>query len=662
LVKGLAVIKRDGEVIFYDAIDDYLLSENFKNILVKKVMEGYQESLKEFQKDSIDGYYMYTSAINSNIAVFLLDTDRIGSWAYVKFLHEKMVQLLEKCDLTKHKDLKFFRKSLENMLKVKQPRLKDLLDLLKHVIKALSEESLMKFALSLYSSRARQREKEARILSPYKVVNYEDGVKRAIAAAFFGDLIEAFKLALGALQYKWDNLTALFAAYVGLQLREMSPDYPAPSLKLIRSLLRKIKPKTTCEELLKGYLELLLKSQTSYRAFLEAKEYLYKRINEIFDIFRNTKEVFHSDILAYILSTTDPSVLSRHKIIYIHDYVGNRSMILGAYLKSALARLRTISMISAKELYIKDALGYVRLVRSRYLNARVELDEVIKKEVEYLDRQTREIMISYIYALTDYLRSVYYTFTVEDVDFDDITMFIYEAVRESIEGLRIIIERLPPVSLDIMFEAIEFLGLILLFSLPYIPASEIETYSRGLLNIMGTFYYALRENILSDRLGAWWVTRFPVLLWLSAAFSNKINDPQPYIISLSRDVIQLIKRYESDILKTSYESYALTLMSLIVAIMYLVSFVPENIKVKVGEKMAEKIEKIILWLLSNTIFQVPLWISFIDSFLNFTQQVSFRMSEKLRRTMEVLASGVLKEKIGELRKKILIDLLGNVKR
>jgi len=653
LLKGLTLISREGDIILFETTEKQLRTEEFMNRLSAISLTVVKEFKPPLMKKRIDSHHAHIYKLDDMYVGIMLDSDRIGSIMLSSFLAEYVRNILKIVNIEDRKEVTKLRKKLSMILDPRKPKLSVFLNLLRKIINEASREELIKYSLSLYSRIEKVETNRDALLAPYKVVNFDDGIKRALAAAFYGDLIEAFRLALGALQHKWDNMVALFAAYIGLKLQNFPSDYAAPSFKLIKKLLKKVKPKTSIETILLNYLKLAEKAYKSYLDFLRVKIYLREHVDEIFDVFRRRENVYQTDILAFILSTVDPTILTRKKIDDLHNYIGERSHILGSYLKSAISRLRSFTMIGARDLYVRDALGYIRLVRSRYLNARSDLIELLARGIEYVDRKVREIFITYISALTDYLRSIYYSFSIRDINFESVKSLVNEALRETIEGLKIIIEKPPQIPLDALFEPIEYAGLIIFYSEPYLSRGEAEEIMRGILNLMASFYILLKKNAAQNRLGSWWITRLSVLLWLSALFTSKISDFQPFIVPLARDIITMLKKKRGALAKAGEESYALILMTLIATLGYLSSLLPEKTRVTVTERLSEDFLNTILWILSTRIYQIPLIASLVDSLLTLLETIDFESKDVMNRYLITLAKGLLRENIGNVRKRVI---------
>lgn len=658
MLKGILLVDSEGKQVVFKVLEKVLETAEFRNVLQRELLSASDQLLKE----KIENYVFYKKVLDGYHIGLIFDSDRIGTRTYANLVHGLIKYYSRRADLSDTKNIKVLEKKIEEIFAPKTPELEHFLNIARSVISRARKEELVSYSLTLYSKIERPRENQDRFLTPYKVVHFEDGLKRALAAAFNGDLIEAFRLGLGALEHKWDDLAALFTFYVGLQLRDFSSDYPAPSLKLLRKILKKVKPKNRVISILLGFAEIALKAEERYDKFLELKLYLKDHIDEIYEIFLKEKDVFQNDILAYILSTVDPNVLTRRKIMGLNRYIGLRSMILGAYLKSALDRLRSFSIIGARELYVKDVLGYIRLVRSKFLNARSELVELLKRGLEYYDKKAREVLINYVSSLTDYLRSIYYSFTIREFEFEKVSSLLREALRDVVEGLKIAIEKPPPVSLDVLFEPIEYASLLLFYADPYLEDTEKEELMRGVLNLLASLYIVLKRNILQGRLASWWLTRCPILLWFSAMFSSKIEEFHPFIVPMFEDVYNIIKRGKKLLLKTSKDSYALALMSTIATSAYLASILDLETKIDVSEKLSKLFIDAMLWTFSTRIYQIPLIISIIDALTKLFYEVKIEDGELINLVLYAMIEGLLNENIGKMRKKVLYDRLDRLKR
>ena len=334
LLKGLTLISREGDIILFETIEKQLRTEEFMNKLSTISLTVVKEFKPPLMKKRIDSHHAHIYKLDDMYVGIMLDSDRIGSIMLSSFLAEYVRNILKIVNIEDRKEVTKLRKKLSMILDPRKPKLSVFLNLLRKIINEASREELIKYSLSLYSRIEKVETNRDALLAPYKVVNFDDGIKRALAAAFYGDLIEAFRLALGALQHKWDNMVALFAAYIGLKLQNFPSDYAAPSFKLIKKLLKKVKPTTPIETILLDYLKLAEKAYKSYLDFLRVKIYLREHVDEIFDVFRRRENVYQTDILAFILSTVDPTILTRKKIDDLHNYIGERSHILGSYLNN----------------------------------------------------------------------------------------------------------------------------------------------------------------------------------------------------------------------------------------------------------------------------------------------------------------------------------------
>jgi len=661
LFSGLAIIDKSNNVLFLESIT----IKNFEKILSDLISSSELGKISKVKEDMtkvrIDHYYAHLYRINDYYITIFHESERIGnllkSYFLAQWVKNKLFCIKNKRNLSK------LSKEFKYILKPKNPNLKTYVSLLSEIIENLSREELVKYALTLFTEIKASEIKDAdQLLKPYRVVNFDDGVKRAIAAAFYGDLIEAFRLALGAIEFKWDNIIALLAFYIGYKLRELPAFYASPSKSMLDGLLKKIKPKSEVERLLANYLKLLRKSLDSYKAFLESKVFIKKNIDRIFEIFMSIEDVYLKDILSFILSTIDPGVLSRRKIEILQDYIGARSHILGAYLRVALSRLRSLSLIGARELFIRDVLGYVRWIRSNYLNSKEELVELLReKKIDATDRETREILISYLGSLTEYLRSIYYASSLKDMNFSKIERYIREALREVLEGLKIILEKPPQVPLDQLFEPLEFAALILYFSLPYLDENDREEHIRGILNLISSLYVIVKKSINEKRLPSKWFSRLFVLFWLSSMLSSWIRDVQPYIIPFGRDILSCINQRGREVTRVSQETFILLILTIISSINYLGLMLDESKRKKIFNKVSSDLESLLSWVLKGRILQIPLVISLVESLIRLGKSLDLKLSDHKMDYLVSIGKAIMKESVGEARKMIIFDLISENK-
>ena len=655
--KSIIIFGRDGRRIFLDADTKELkrrLSEEFIRKIWKAALEEIGEEITEMY---IDDFLVYFIRKNEFLFSLIFDSQWAGQRLLLGYIKSLIDQKFKEFD--ERSIVKLGRELSHRFLKPRLPDIRKLLNILNKIVDVLSKEEIIKYSIELYSKDISRRLEYSSLFKPYRVVNFKDGLKRAIAASYYGDLLEAYRLLLGALEFKADNIAALFAAYIAMQLRRLPPQYPAPQIDAVKKVMSMVKPKRLHEKILLDYINTLIKAERSYEAFLNIKKFLRRHINELFKAFKELEDVYHTDILAYILTTADPTVLSRVKIDFLHQYLGNRSMILGAYLRSALSRLRSFSLLTARELYIKDLSGYLRLLRSKYLNARVDALKIIDRGIEYYDRVARETLITYVTMLVEYLRGVYFSFSIREVNYDDVESFIKEVLREAMEGLKIVTDKPPPIPLDAIFEAIQLLGLILHYAETFLDATIFEEITRGFLTVCQSFYLLLSSALAHGRLSSEWITRLPVLLMLSSMYMAKIGEFQPFTVCLVKDILKVLNKHKKELIRVNAESLALVVISLLVSIVCLITFMPEDTQRKFAAMIKSILMHIVEWSMSKTLISVPLWTMLIDS-LRTLIITAENMREDYYTIIRDLSRAVVREDIGAIREAMLMSILREV--
>lgn len=661
LFSGLAIIDKSNNVLFLESIDIEGFGKIVRNLITSNKLDNLDRAKRDIVKIKIDGYYAHVCRINDYYLTIFHKVERIGNLLKSSFIAQWVRNRLSM--VKSKRDLSKLSKEFKSIIRPRNPNLRYYVNLLSSIIKDLSEDELVKYALTLFIDVKSPVVRDVdQLLKPFRVVNFNDGVKRAIAAAFYGDLIEAFRLALGAIKFKWDNVIALFAFYTGYKLRELPAIYISPSKSMLDDLLKGIKPKSEVEKLLVNYFKLLRKSLDSYKAFLESKAFIRRNIDKIFEIFTSTENIYLKDILSFILSTIDPGVLSRKKIEILQHYIGIRSHILGAYLRAALSRLRSLTLLSARELFIRDVLGYIRWIRSNYLNSKGELIKIIREnKINTGDRETREVLIRYLGFLTEYLRSIYYALSLREMSFSKMERHIREVLNEALEGFKIILEKPPQVPLDQLFEPLEFTALILYFSLPYLNEGDREKYIRGILNLISSLYIIVKRGINEKRLLSKLFSRLFVLFWLSSMLSSKIRDVQPYIIPFGRDILYYINKRGKEITKASEETFVLLVLTLVSSISYLGIMLSSDKREKIFNRISSNLESLLSWILGGRVLQIPLIISLVESLIRLGKSLDLKLSNHKMNYLIAIGRAIVDENIGEARKLIIFDLIGEDK-
>lgn len=663
VLDGIAILDKSNRVILSKSINIENIDALISNLLDSNVVERVKSADEGFIKTSLNSYQVYLYKVNDELLTIFQQSEKIGNLLKSNYIAQFIKNKLIKIGIRDRREISKLDKEFKCLINPKTPDINKFYSMLMSVINGLSQEELIKYALTLFTEIKSYEVKDIdQLLKPYHVVNFEDGVKRSIAAAFYGDLIESFRLALGAIKYKWDAIVALFAFYVGFKLREFPAHYIAPTKKSLDNILKRVKPKNEIERILYNFFKLLRDSMDSYKAFLESKAFIRRNVDRIFEIFEGLQNVYYKDILSFILSTIDPGVLSRRKIEVLRDYIGARSHILGAYLRVALSRLRSLSIVGARELFVRDVLGYIRWMRSNYLNSKEELIELLRKGLlDGSSRESREVLITYIGTLTEYLRSVYYALSIREMSFSKLENYIREVLSEFLEGLKIALEKPPQVPLDQLFEPIEFGSLIVYFSISYMNDSDKEEFIRGVLNLISSLYIILKRNINEDRLPSKWITRLFVLLWLSSMLSSWINDMQPYVIPLGRDVLNYVKKKRKEVLKASRDTFVLILLTMSSSISYLSMSLNESKRREMFNKLNSELESLLNWILKGRILQIPLLISLVESMIRLGISTGLTISDSEMSYLVSIAKAILNENIGDTRKMILYDLLGENK-
>ena len=458
--------------------------------------------------------------------------------------------------ISKLRDPREIKEFAANFMRVKIPNLKGLLNELRKLIqKALSVE-MVKYSLKLRGFE--YYEQYQLPLRPFKVINFEDGVKRAITSAFNGDFANAYNLVKGALVFKSDNLAKLLAVYLGYLLLINPYTYPAPKKEELEKLLLDVAPENEIEEILKKFELELLKGLESYINSQNAIILLKKNVDKLFDIINKKLESeFLRDFLAFILITFEPSVLSSQKIDFLIEYIGDRSFFLNEYLKAAINKLRTWSIMVALDIPWKDIIGNVRRLKSQFINSKIDLTETIKNyELDINIKKVRESLIGAFMNMVEYLRLLYWSMSLKTTVLKDLKEFLPEALFESYEVFKMIVDAIPPVSLEIIIDSAYIFS-----SIAYICRGLSEGSFSDILREAHTVNQSVFEiisiNAEFNRLNVPALIKVIPLAWISLNISSLLDDISPFTLRALELIIPRLIEIVDDIKEKNIERYLL---------------------------------------------------------------------------------------------------------
>jgi len=543
-----------------------------------------------------------------------------------------------------------------SFMRVKIPDLKTLLTEISTLLKKALSIEMIKYSLKLRSFE--YYEQYQLPIRPFKVINFEDGFKRAMISAFNGDFVNAYNLITGALRFKEDNLARLVAVYLGYLLLINPYTYPAPKKEELENMLNNIIPKNEIETFLKEFELRLLKGLRSYGSSQDAMNLLKKNIDKLFEIIgKKSEDELLKDFLAFILITFEPSILSSQKINFLIEYIGNRSFFLNEYLKAAINRLRTWSIMIALDIPWKDIIGNIRRLRSQFINSKVDLLDVIKSyELDINIKKVRDNLVGAFMNMIEYLRLLYWSMSLKETVPQDLKEFLPEALFESYEIFKMIIDAIPPISLETIIDSAYIFS-----SIAYISRGLNENSFLDILRVAHSVSQSILEivsiNTEFNRLSVSAIIRAIPLIWVSLNIASLLDDIPPFTLKALEAIIPKILEIVDDIREKNIERYLLLdfFMRMIKANMMILINAEDNQLFKMANELIEEFYSFI----KAGAFIPLLCIPLADIINMLSQKIK---DDSLRRKLKDVFRDVIKfiveEEISPVVKNILLKTLG----
>jgi len=139
----------------------------------------------------------------------------------------------------------------------------------------------------------------------------------------------------------------------------------------------------------------------------------------------------------------------------------------------------------------------------------------------------------------------------------------------------------------------------------------------------------------------------------------KIGEFQPFTVCLVKDILKVLNKHKKELIRVNAESLALVVISLLVSIVCLITFMPEDTQRKFAAMIKSILMHIVEWSMSKTLISVPLWTMLIDS-LRTLIITAENMREDYYTIIRDLSRAVVREDIGAIREAMLMSILREV--
>ncbi|MHA1616303.1 MAG: hypothetical protein ACTSX9_03235 [Candidatus Njordarchaeales archaeon] len=627
---GLLALNDKGEAILRMFPRDLMRKINLEK-LENYVFQTFSNAMKEvINIVSYEGFSIYGIRSEKSIIALISEGRRKGLKATVMYIAE-LIKQFEHGKRT----LNSIKKEINRKMFLRKiPNVKLLYKVIKKTIRT-SEEKEQK----TYPER----------IKPYSVVDFRDGLKRGLVACYAGDLIEAYKLVLGALERGDISIGRLFAAYLGLQLISLPPNYPAPRLDEVKELIKKVKVENILESISLSYLRLLLGSFTSFKKHIESRNYIISEMDSLFKILQEEKDILVKDIIAYLLATSEPYFLSRKKADFLLKYVRERSPIIGSYVWASLSRSRTIGSLYTGKIPLEDILGMLRELRSRFFTAKNEFQKVIGDS-----KAEKRALIRLAFVTEEFARALYWFLTLEGLRIDVVKDVVEQLIFLQMDGLQIIIEKKPPVPLRVLFDTFYTIFLNYHYAKYVMNLEEIGTLEYGLLTIGEKIYETLLKTIKTGRFSADMPLKIATLAWIISYLSMKTRRESPILHRLLGLLTELNSRKVREISRVSFENYLVYLGSVGMA---LLNVLIENPKLRERDlrKVLNFVTEVAEYILLRGLYAPIFTISILKSIQNVLEKVE--TGSDIKERLRILKKALSNEDLNELEWKALEDIM-----
>jgi len=638
LILGILALEETGKLVLK------MLSKQ-RRVDINAVKDYLFQNCEELQKNelkilSYDELSLYVARTNNHIVSLITDGKRKGFKAAITYI-AGLFNNLEAGKIS----LKDIQRELSHKVFLKRTPKRDILcKLMKDLIKRSTPKVLKR---GVKSTRISLSEK----IKPFNVVSFEDGVKRSLVACYSGDLLTAYRLAIGALNKKDDSLIRIFAAYLGFQLISLPPNYTAPSFEEIRELIAKAKPRKTLEEILYAYVKSLVESFRSFEEYVKARNYFVTKIDELFQLMNSTEDLSVKDIIAYFLATSEPYFLSRKKADFLIRYVRGRSPVIGSYAWASLARARTIGTIYSGRIPLEDAVGILRELRSRFFTTMNELRIIGDKNRS----AEREALIRLAFVTEEFTRSLYWILTLENLRLEGIRDLLEHIILLQLDGLQMLLEKKAPVSIRLLFDIFYTTFLNYRYMETIMKKESLEALEYGLLTMAERLYQIIIDAIDEGRAISDIALKIASLAWMISYLSMKTRRKSPVLPSLLELVAKTNGKRLKEISRESLDSYLVYLGSVGMAL--LESLFDSKLESEKVSRLINYVLEVADYIILRGLYSPLFMISILDTIQRALS--SFKINEKSKTHLILLKKSLSNEELNILEEALLEKVLPN---